>query len=185
VSVVGGEKKMKASNESVRLKKSFVDNNFTEKQIIGFTEWMNYTFNKADLNYLIEENEITDTTSGMSDTVQNISAMKVMKLKRDEAKIRQTAFETFNSLSNVISAVDHEVSEGRISLREDPDLLADLGLQAIFCKLLFSYETVWLRLGLEVIFGEILSLPQTSPKIHRDESSQVCLRKIFNLVTYD
>lgn len=162
---------MTTVSESVTLKKSFVDNNFADKQIAGFTEWMNYTFKKADHNHT--PTDIDDVNAATEES--DISAIKFIKQKREEAKIRQKAAGMFKSMSNVLSAVDHEVSEGRIALREYPDLLADIGLQAIFCKLLFSYQTNWLRLGLEIVFGEVLSLSSKMLKSQGDESIQVCL----------
>jgi abnormal spindle-like microcephaly-associated protein len=50
-------------------------------------------------------------------------------------------------------------------IREDRDILADLGLQEELFSLLFSYEMPWLRLGLEIVFGEIISVhSSSSPK---------------------
>ena len=189
--VTGGGKKATAVSESVALKKSFVDNNSVDKQIAGCTEWMNYIFKKGDQNRTTTD--MDDMNAAPEET--DISAMKYIQQKREEAKTRQKAAEMFKSMSSVLSAVDHEVSEGRIALREYPDLLADIGLQATFCKLLFSYQTVWLRLGLEIVFGEVLSLSSKTLKSRGDESIQVyfilsilCVpssRRIIPILCYD
>lgn len=50
-------------------------------------------------------------------------------------------------------------------IREDRDILADLGLQEELFSLIFSYEMPWIRLGLEIVFGEIISVnSSSSPK---------------------
>ena len=43
-------------------------------------------------------------------------------------------------------------------MRDDRDLLADVGLQEELFGLLFSYEMPWIRLGLEIVFGEIITI---------------------------
>jgi len=154
------------------LKKHLSDNKWADKQILGFTEWLNYTFKKYDFAELPEEAGVS--LSGTLE-VADIAAMNHIMQRRREAKIRQCAVEKFADLKGPLGSVDREVSEGRIALREDRDLLADVGLQEIFFQLLFSYELVWLRLGIEVVFGEILSLPQVSRKVSGDESTQVIM----------
>jgi hypothetical protein len=47
-------------------------------------------------------------------------------------------------------------------LREDRDILIDLGIQEKLFKLIFSYELPWIHLSLEMIFDETIIIPPSS-----------------------
>ena len=53
----------------------------------------------------------------------------------------------------LLATLDAEIAAGRLVVRADRDLHADVGLRERLAALLGSYATPWLRLGLEVIFG--------------------------------
>ena len=153
----------KNSDSMVPLKKVLGDNKWVEKQIIGFTEWLNYNFNKNQHSNF-KATTIAEDDKDVNENTEDVTDVKTMRQiaqRRADAKVRKDAYEKLHGLKNSLVSVHHEIVEGRIELRDDRDLLADLGLQETLLKLLFSYETPWLRLGLEVVFGEILSLPQT------------------------
>ena len=152
---------------------SLYDENWASKQINSFTEWMNFTFAKAGS---IEESS-SATVNGQqpisnAETLNaegqdgNAAGLKVLLQKRVEAVIRQKAFELYHSdeLTSVVKAMETEVSEGRLVMRDDRDILADLGLQEDLFALIFSYEMPWVRLGLEIVFGEIISVHTTNNK---------------------
>ena len=103
----------------------------------------------------------------------NAAGLKVLLQKRVEAVIRQKAFELYHSdaFTSVIQAVEMEVAEGRLVMRDDRDILADLGLQEELFALIFSYEMPWVRLGLEIVFGEIISIHTTHHKSTSTSSS--------------
>ena len=151
------KKSNKNTDSTVPLKKVLGDNKWIEKQILGFTEWLNYNFNKNHHSNFKEADE--DDIDETKEDVTDIRAMKQLAQKRAEAQVRKIAYEKLHELKNSLASVHHEITQGHMELRDDRDLLADIGLQETFLGLLFSYETPWLRLGLEVVFGEILSLP--------------------------
>jgi abnormal spindle-like microcephaly-associated protein len=51
------------------------------------------------------------------------------------------------------------ISSGNLQLRKDRDILADLGLQEILFNLIFTYGLPWILLGLNTVFGVIISIP--------------------------
>jgi len=55
-------------------------------------------------------------------------------------------------------AIEGEILSDRISIRSDRDVLADVTLRSQLISLLLSYSTPWLRLGLETIFGEVVTM---------------------------
>ena len=62
----------------------------------------------------------------------------------------------FRPIANTIIT---EVDEGKLIVREDRDVLVDLGLRETLFEILLSYELPWLRIGCEVIFGGVISPP--------------------------
>ena len=153
----------------VPLQKLMCDSTWVEKQIAGFTSWLNYTFKKNNVSDSCEDQDCIESDRAASDML----VMKHLSQKRSEAKVRQAAVAAYAGLSGNLASLYHEVTEGRIAIREDRDILADLGLQETFLKLLFSYELSWLRLGLEVVFGEIFSLLPNSKRLSENEATQV------------
>ena len=90
--------------------------------------------------------------------------MKELIIKKTEAANRQKASKINKNQSTVIKKLEQEICNKTFELRSDRDIMVDLGLQDSLLNILFSYELPWIRLGLETIFGEIISLqlPHTS-----------------------
>ena len=49
-----------------------------------------------------------------------------------------------------------EIDAGKISIRFDVNLYADLGVKDAFVKLLHSYSPIWLVVGLETVLGRVV-----------------------------
>ena len=52
--------------------------------------------------------------------------------------------------TSVLSSVEVEVETGRLAIRQDHSPHCDVGAREEIMQLLLSYNTIWLRLGLEV-----------------------------------
>ena len=131
------------------------DEKWADKQCEAFANWLNYTFqpsedkdHEASLQEYAHEEHNTDR-----------AALRTLILHRRMAQIRATATDLFNSnnMQLVQQAIHTEVVRRRLKLREDRDMYADLTLRGQITSLLLSYSTPWLRLGLETIFGEVIS----------------------------
>jgi abnormal spindle-like microcephaly-associated protein len=86
------------------------------------------------------------------------------------AQIRMRAYDLFfdEEMKKVKITVRDEIIRGRLAIRPDRDLYADLSLRKQAISLLMSYTTPWLRLGLEVLFGECIV-----PVVSQQDSSSV------------
>lgn len=62
-------------------------------------------------------------------------------------------------MNQIREKIRSEIGRGRLLLREDRDLHANLSIRDQILNLLFSYSTPWLRMGLETLFGEIIHPP--------------------------
>ena len=88
------------------------------------------------------------------------SSFKQIIQKRVDSLARQRGQELFRDAgfqSNLFS-LKNEIEAGRLAIREDRDIHADLGQQELFFDLIFSYELPWLKLGLETITGQVISV---------------------------
>jgi hypothetical protein len=114
------------------------------KQCDTFVSWLNYTFQP-------DEDEDGHVDSGRT-------GLRALVMHRRLAQVRFRAAELFQSdaMSRARNIVQSEIARGRLSIRSDRDLHADLSLRKEATQLLLSYTTPWLRLGLEVMFGECI-----------------------------
>ena len=87
------------------------------------------------------------------------AGLRTLLLHRRRAQGHKKAAELYQTeeMVQVRHAIEAEVASGKLSIRSDRDVFVDVGLRGQVMSLLMSYATPWLRLGLETIFGEILS----------------------------
>lgn len=135
------------------------DEKWADKQCEAFANWMNYTFQPSeDKDH--EASCLEETGNGVE--VRDRAALRTLILHRRMAQVRARAMDLFISENMQVAqrAIHVEVLKGRLKLRVDRDMYADLTLRGQIISLLLSYTTPWLRLGLETIFGEAIS-PET------------------------
>lgn len=151
------------------------DKNWALKQANSFTDWMNFTFaTSLDSPSVVDDDVPLIPAEGNIEG--NANGLKILLQKKGEAINRQKCFQLYHSpaLLNAVRSVEQEVCEGRLLIRDDRDILADLGLQEELFALLFSYEMPWIRLGLEIVFGEIISIHKSganNPNLHPCKSN--------------
>lgn len=127
-----------------------LNNNWAEKQCETFAGWLNYTFHPIE-----DDDDNNEAVSGGS---SNRNGLRTLLIHRRSAQIRTKAAELFfgESMRKVKGIIQSEIARGRLSMRSDRDISADLGLRKQAITLLLSYTTPWLRVGLEVMFGECI-----------------------------
>ncbi|XWS15589.1 hypothetical protein CRYUN_Cryun34aG0013700 [Craigia yunnanensis] len=57
--------------------------------------------------------------------------------------------EIFNAMTHVVKNID----EGRLKMKAHCPIVTDVGMKEKACKILMSYNPIWLRIGLYIIFG--------------------------------
>ena len=131
------------------------DDSWADKQEKGFTEWINF-----NLKQLYCASNSDEGNVALTDTASE-GALNMVLQKGFEAKNRKDATYLYQSeeISTIIEAVETEVDENHIVMRDERDIHADLGMQETLFNLLFSYELPYLRLGLEIVFGKVVSIP--------------------------
>lgn len=118
------------------------DEKWMEKQQHGFQAWINYTI-------CSESEEEQD---------EKDNHLSILAQKQQQGFVRRRAVELYHSetMDTVLYNIEREVNEGRLAIRTDRLIHVDLGLQDLLTELLLSYHPMWLRLGLEIILGQVL-----------------------------
>nr|XP_026488233.1 protein abnormal spindle [Vanessa tameamea] len=65
-------------------------------------------------------------------------------------------------ISQVFIKLNLQIEKKLIAIRTDRNLHLDIGLQKVIMELLLSYNPLWLRIGLETIYGLVLPLKSNS-----------------------
>ena len=147
-------------------------NEWAEKQSETFVNWLNYTFNPS---------EDEETEAG-----ESLGGLRMLIIHRHLAQARMRASGVFfdDRMQKVKNKIRSEIAKGRLSIRSDRDIYYDLSLRKEVKTLLQSYTTPWLRLGLEVMFGECIMVENVNKESTKQlvrifsESSLLCRRSI-------
>ena len=124
-----------------------------EKQEEAFTKFLNHQ--------LVAANDTIQAFSVASDVEsKQMAPQHRIEQNRQRQSIRRRVCSIFQSeqMTEMIFLLEQEIESGRIAVRPDRHLHADLGLQQQLMDILLSYHPIWLRIGLETIFNEILPM---------------------------
>ncbi len=136
-------KSSKEINEKTPRDESFASTKMANEEWLqsvekGFVEFINFT---------IQPQSNHNSTNSTLATLEN---------KKLEASIIRQANLLFHSMTKMkcLEIINREIEEGRITIRNDRNPFQDVGLQTEIIQLLNSYNSIWLKLGLEIILGK-------------------------------
>ena len=137
---------------------------WAERQCESFMGWLNYTFYPEEMDIINEGND------NSLNSQNNIVGLRTLLIHRRLAASRAKALDLFqnNSMHQIRIIIVKEITRGKLSIRSDRDVTADVQLRKKLVSLLLSYTTPWLRMGLEVMFGECIEpvpILQNSSKV--------------------
>ena len=162
------KKKKAASGQAKRAPrgKQLYDDKWDDKQQEGFTTWMNHVFNaRSPFNgtpAVAAGAVATDTKDSDAESKGGEEHIfSALATKKSEAAVRKKALSFYQSerVCLVRESLAAHVTRGTLTVRSDKHVGRDVGLRKTVFEILFSYELCWLRLGLETVFGEIISFP--------------------------
>ncbi|KAM4548144.1 abnormal spindle-like microcephaly-associated protein [Odontesthes bonariensis] len=154
-------------------KNMFYDERWIEKQERGFTWWINYVLTPDDFKVNTEVAKVSAASLAMgcddklsipkAPTKEEMS-FSTYTARRKLNRLRRSACQLFTSEAMVkaIQRLELEVEARRLLVRKDRHLWKDIGERKKVLKWLLSYNPLWLRIGLETIFGELISLESNS-----------------------
>ncbi|XP_069897534.1 abnormal spindle-like microcephaly-associated protein [Dipodomys merriami] len=156
-------------------KNMFYDERWKEKQEQGFTWWLNFILTPDDFTVKTSVSEVNAATLLLG--VENPHKVSVPKAPTKEEvslraytarcrlnRLRRMACCLFTS-ENMVKAIKRleiEIEAGRLLVRKDRHLWKDVGERQKVLNWLLSYNPLWLRIGLETIYGELISLEDNS-----------------------
>uniref|UniRef100_A0A8C1KM74 Abnormal spindle microtubule assembly n=1 Tax=Cyprinus carpio TaxID=7962 RepID=A0A8C1KM74_CYPCA len=153
-------------------KNMFYDDRWIEKQERGFTWWMNYVLTPDDFKVATEVTEVNALSLTMGNDKFNIPkaptkeemSFSTYTARQRLNRLRRAACKLFTSdtMIKAIQRLELEVEAKRLLVRKDRHLWKDIGERQKVLNWLISYNPLWLRIGLETIYGELISLESNS-----------------------
>ncbi|XP_036058918.1 abnormal spindle-like microcephaly-associated protein [Onychomys torridus] len=156
-------------------KNVFYDERWKEKQEQGFTWWLNYILTPDDFTVQTNVSEVNAATLVLGvESQHKISVPKAptkdeVSLRAYTAscrlnRLRRTACSLFTSekMVKAIKKLEIEIEVGRLIVRKDRHLWKDIGQRQKVLNWLLSYNPLWLRIGLETVYGELVPLADNS-----------------------
>ncbi|XP_012933393.1 abnormal spindle-like microcephaly-associated protein [Heterocephalus glaber] len=156
-------------------KNMFYDERWKEKQEQGFTWWLNFILTPDDFTVKTNISEVNAATVLLG--VENQHKISVLRAPtKDEMslraytarcrlnKLRRTACHLFTSekMVRAIKKLEIEIEAKRLIVRKDRHLWKDVGERQKVLNWLLSYNPLWLRIGLETVYGELIPLEDSS-----------------------
>ncbi|XP_078417845.1 abnormal spindle-like microcephaly-associated protein isoform X2 [Cetorhinus maximus] len=160
-------------------KNMFYDEQWKEKQERGFTWWLNFILTPDDFTVNTESSRVNTATLFMGSETQHHKVSvpaaptnEEMSLRAYTAKcrlnrLRRAACRLFTSegMVKVIQKLEAAIEAKHLVVRKDRYLWKDIGERQKILKWLLSYNPLWLRIGLECVFGELIPLESNSDVI--------------------
>ncbi|KAK4820209.1 hypothetical protein QYF61_021714 [Mycteria americana] len=156
-------------------KNMFYDERWKEKQQRGFTWWLNFVLTPDDFSVktntsqvnaaaLILGEENCHKTSVPKAPTKDEASLKAYTAHRKLNKLRRDACRLFTSETMVkaIKKLEVEIETRRLLVRRDRHLWRDVGERQKVLNWLLSYNPLWLRIGLETVYGELIALESNS-----------------------
>ncbi|XP_058256577.1 abnormal spindle-like microcephaly-associated protein isoform X2 [Hemibagrus wyckioides] len=153
-------------------KNMFYDERWIEKQERGFTWWMNYVLTPDDFKVATEVTKVNALSLTLGSEKVSIPkaptkeemSFRTYTARRQLNHVRRAACQLFTSdkMAKAIKRLEVEVEAKRLLIRKDRHLWKDIGERQKVLNWLLSYNPLWLRIGLETIFGELISLESNS-----------------------
>ncbi|WAQ95520.1 ASPM-like protein [Mya arenaria] len=154
-------------------KNMYYDERWMEKQERGFVNWLNFILTPADevqgsdVKVKVDAGKLTlelEKGRGKLAPTNEILSFRTYSAHRKLNRLRKSACRLFQSdaIRQVIHKLEREVESRRLLVRKDKMIHADLGAKQRLLDMLLSYNPLWLRVGLETIYGEVVPLQSNS-----------------------
>ncbi|XP_069593468.1 abnormal spindle-like microcephaly-associated protein [Ranitomeya imitator] len=156
-------------------KNMFYDERWMAKQERGFTWWLNFILTPDD--FAVKMDSMKVNAAALILGAENSHKVSVPKAPTKEEvslkaytarcrlnRLRRSACRLFTSepVVRAIRRLEVEIEARRLLVRKDRHLWKDIGERQKILNWLLSYNPLWLRVGLETIYGELIPLESNS-----------------------
>ncbi|ELT97378.1 hypothetical protein CAPTEDRAFT_220529 [Capitella teleta] len=151
-------------------KNMYYDERWLEKQEKGFVTWLNFVLTPPDEHVEAQKPkkinaralclEAPETRNPHLAPTKEVLSFKAYSAKKKLNRLRRAACNLFQSEAcvHVTEKLEREITCGRIMVRPDRKIHMDLGIKQKILELMLSYNPLWLRMGLETVYGELIPL---------------------------
>ncbi|XP_071421513.1 abnormal spindle-like microcephaly-associated protein isoform X2 [Pithys albifrons albifrons] len=156
-------------------KNMFYDERWKEKQQRGFTWWLNFVLTPDDFSVKTNTSQVNAAALILGEEnhhkmslpkapTKDEASLKAYTAHRKLNKLRREACRLFTSETMVkaIKKLEVEVETRRLLVRRDRHPWKDIGERQKVLNWLLSYNPLWLRIGLETVYGELIPLENNS-----------------------
>ncbi|KAM7014235.1 abnormal spindle-like microcephaly-associated protein [Passerculus sandwichensis] len=156
-------------------KNMFYDERWKEKQQRGFTWWLNFVLTPDDFNVKTNTSQVNAAALILGEEAhhkrslpkaptKDEASLKAYTARRRLNRLRREACRLFTceTMVRAIQRLEGEIESRRLLVRRDRHLWKDIGERQKVLNWLLSYNPLWLRIGLETIYGELIALESNS-----------------------
>ncbi|NXX69982.1 ASPM protein, partial [Spizella passerina] len=156
-------------------KNMFYDERWKEKQQRGFTWWLNFVLTPDDFNVKTNTSQVNAAALILGEEThhkrslpkaptKDEASLKAYTARRRLNRLRREACRLFTceTMVRAIQRLEGEIESRRLLVRRDRHLWKDIGERQKVLNWLLSYNPLWLRIGLETIYGELIALESNS-----------------------
>ncbi|KAH0618335.1 hypothetical protein JD844_017438 [Phrynosoma platyrhinos] len=156
-------------------KNMFFDERWKEKQQRGFTWWLNFVLTPDDFTVKTDISQVNAASLNMGIECHHKSSVPKAPTKEEASlraytarcklnKLRRSACRLFTCEQKVkaIRRLEIEIETKRLLVRKDRHLWKDIGERQKILNWLLCYNPLWLRIGLETVYGELIALESNS-----------------------
>ncbi|CAK1547078.1 unnamed protein product [Leptosia nina] len=148
----------------------FYDEALIKKFEKEFKRWLNYILTPPDLESNIEQKidigkvwiESRNTEVPTAPTKEKVCSSYHNSSRLESLRKSARTLLKSPEMCEVLRKLNAQIDKKLICIRDDRNLHLDVGLQKTIMEIILSYNPLWLRLGLEVIYNLVLPLKSNS-----------------------
>ncbi|KAL6258750.1 hypothetical protein P5V15_010699 [Pogonomyrmex californicus] len=139
------------------------------QQELAFTKWLNALLSSPEDLSVDIETAVTDIgkvwqtckaqkNTVLAETKEAVSARYHTSARLNTLRKAASAMFKRDEVTQILSRTSIYIAKGTLCIRSDRNLHRDIGLQKLILSLFLSYNPLWLRIGLETVYGENIPL---------------------------
>ncbi|KAK3864993.1 hypothetical protein Pcinc_029350 [Petrolisthes cinctipes] len=152
----------------------YYDDRWVEKQVAGFTRWLNFILTPPEEEDTASKiktvdmgklwSEASRTQGPQAAPTKEVMSLRAYSARRRLNRLRRQAcrFYQTKEFGEVVVKLERAIDKHHLAIRKDRLTHVDLGLKQEMLHLMMCYNPLWLRIGLETVYGELLHLSSNS-----------------------
>ncbi|KAJ6637354.1 Protein abnormal spindle [Pseudolycoriella hygida] len=145
----------------------YLDDECIEKHEMNFKKWLNALVTipwdvdsdkqqQIDFGKLF--NDVRGKSLSMAETKEQVSSHYLTTHRMQSLRKTATALYMSENMTSMLQKLCVQIERGQLKIRDGVDLHLDIVLQRELLQLLLYFNPLWLRISLEVIYGEIINM---------------------------